>query len=62
MGIAYDLTITVSDDGIGGDIEPGRGLRGIRERAALHGGVVEHGPGGPGGFEVRCRLPLLEEV
>ena len=59
VGIADDLTITVSDDGIGGDVEPGRGLRGIRERAALHGGVVEHGPGGQGGFEVRCRLPLL---
>jgi signal transduction histidine kinase len=58
--IANDLTITVSDDGIGGDVEPGRGLRGIRERAALHGGVVEHGPGRPEGFEVRCQLPLLD--
>ena len=58
--IADDLSIIVSDNGIGGDVEPGRGLRGIGERAALHGGVVMHGSGPPGGFEVRCRLPLLQ--
>ncbi|MEX0667398.1 MAG: ATP-binding protein, partial [Acidimicrobiia bacterium] len=58
--IADDLTISVADDGIGGDAEPGRGLRGIRERAALHGGTVVHGPVEPRGFELRCRLPLIE--
>jgi signal transduction histidine kinase len=58
--IADDLTIVVADDGIGGDAEPGRGLRGIRERAALHGGTVAHGPRLPRGFELRCRLPLIE--
>ena len=58
--IADDLTIIVADDGIGGNAKPGRGLRGIRERAALHGGTVVHGPVKPSGFEVRCRLPLGE--
>ena len=58
--IADDLTIIVADDGIGGDAKPGRGLRGIGERAALHGGTVSHGPGQPAGFELRCRLPLVE--
>jgi signal transduction histidine kinase len=58
--IGEDLSIIVSDDGAGGDIDPGRGLTGIRERAAMHGGVVVFGPGDSGGFEVRCRLPLLE--
>jgi signal transduction histidine kinase len=58
--IADDLTIVVADDGIGGDANPGRGLRGIGERAALHGGTVVHGPGKPRGFELRCRLPLVE--
>ena len=58
--IADDLTIVVADDGIGGDAKPGRGLRGIGERAALHGGTMVHGPGETRGFEVRCRLPLIE--
>ena len=58
--IAEDLTIIVADDGIGGEAKPGRGLSGIGERAALHGGTVVHGPGEPRGFELRCRLPLVE--
>ncbi|HUP16199.1 MAG TPA: histidine kinase [Acidimicrobiia bacterium] len=58
--IADDLTIIVADDGIGGQAKPGRGLSGIGERAALHGGTVVHGPGEPRGFELRCRLPLVE--
>jgi signal transduction histidine kinase len=60
VSIAHDLTIIVTDDGVGGAARPGRGLRGIGERAALHGGTVEHGPGQPRGFELRCRLPLIE--
>ncbi|MGZ8785713.1 MAG: sensor histidine kinase, partial [Acidimicrobiia bacterium] len=58
--IVDDLTIVVADDGVGGDAKPGRGLSGIGERAALHGGTVVYGPGEPRGFEVRCRLPLIE--
>lgn len=60
VNIADDLTIVVADDGIGGEATPGRGLSGIGERAALHGGKVTHGPGEPRGFELRCRLPLVE--
>lgn len=58
--IADDLSITITDDGVGGHVQPGRGLRGIGERAALHGGTVVHGPGQPQGFELRCHLPLIE--
>jgi signal transduction histidine kinase len=39
----------------GGD---GRGLLGLRERAALYGGEVNAGPTPDGGWQVRLRLPL----
>ena len=58
--IGEELTITVADDGIGGAARPGRGLQGIVERATLHGGTVVHGPRERGGFELYCRLPLIE--
>ena len=37
---------------------PGRGLIGIRERAALHGGTCDAGPRPDGGFGVRVSFPL----
>lgn len=52
------MKITVTDDGIGAAPNPGRGLRGIEERAALHGGSVTYGPREGGGFVLECRLPL----
>ncbi len=36
----------------------GAGLRGMRERVELHGGRIETGPTGDGGFAVRAELPL----
>ncbi|MBA3797931.1 MAG: histidine kinase [Actinomycetota bacterium] len=51
------LSVTVRDNGSGGQPVAGRGLRNIAERAALHGGSVRHGPIDGGGFEVSVRLP-----
>lgn len=58
------LRIEVIDDGIGmtpdtnRDDESGRGLTGMRERAASVGGELEAGPGPHGGFRVAARLPV----
>ena len=38
--------------------EPGFGLIGMRERAALHGGSLEAGPTAHGGYRVHALLPL----
>ena len=54
------LDVEVRDDGRGAaaGYAPGRGLLGMRERAALFGGSVEHGPSEHEGFRVHVRLPV----
>jgi signal transduction histidine kinase len=57
-----ELTVDVIDDGHGaaanGAPGGGRGLIGMRERAALYDGSIRAGPRPDGGFAVSARFPL----
>jgi signal transduction histidine kinase len=57
------VTILVQDDAPGAPAAqpPGRGILGIRERAALYAGSVEAGPGERAGWRVFVRLLWTEE-
>ncbi|MFG1925117.1 sensor histidine kinase [Cryptosporangium sp. NPDC048952] len=55
------LMLRVLDDGVGQEPETssgGHGLRGMRERVELYGGVLTAGPRDEGGFGVVARLPM----
>jgi two-component system sensor histidine kinase DesK len=48
----------VDDDGVGSDVVPGNGIRGMTERAHQLGGTLTAGARDGGGFTVSARLPL----
>jgi signal transduction histidine kinase len=58
------LTLKVTDDGARPPARPApvtsHGIRGMRERAELYGGVLTAGPAPEGGFAVVARLPIEE--
>jgi signal transduction histidine kinase len=58
------VEVRVRDDGRGATFTDGRGhgLVGMRERAAVYGGVVSAEPVSGGGFEVVARLPVKAGV
>jgi signal transduction histidine kinase len=59
------VEVEVIDDGTsrvaGSGGTGGFGLRGVRERTDMHGGVCEIGPRPQGGFRVRVRIPAGED-
>jgi signal transduction histidine kinase len=63
------LAISITDEGrrgepvrsaagTAGSGQPGRGIRGMRERCELLGGQLDAGPLSAGGFRVSARIPL----
>ncbi|NYI07348.1 sensor histidine kinase [Allostreptomyces psammosilenae] len=53
-----EIRVEVDDDGRGGPLVPGDGIRGMAERARALGGEFAAGPRPEGGCRVGARLPL----
>ncbi|MEU7618751.1 sensor histidine kinase [Micromonospora rifamycinica] len=49
--------LTIDDDGVGGRIAPGNGLRGLTERLARAGGELDVTAGRGGGMRLTARIP-----
>jgi signal transduction histidine kinase len=62
--LAGELELDIADDGRGAHPGAGGGLGliGMRERVAVHDGVLESGPRTGGGFRVRARLPISRDL
>ncbi len=58
LEVSDDGRGAAADDGVVGAAEPGYGLLGMRERAAVFGGSVTAGPRPGGGWRVRFTMPL----
>jgi len=56
------VTVEVVDDGHGGLLEPGSGLRGLRERVLERGGTLTAEPLPHEGFRLRVSVPLPESL
>ena len=57
-----DLWLKITDDGCGGTIDAGNGLKGIKRRLNDLGGTVSIEAAEPNGLTVTARLPLVAEV
>lgn len=60
---AKQLALRVADDGIGGIVQEGAGISGMRERALLVGATLTiSGPPGGGGTEIRLVVPIVDST
>jgi signal transduction histidine kinase len=53
-----EVVVEITDEGRGGEIAPGYGIAGMRERVGLLHGLLEAGPRAEGGFRVAARIPI----
>jgi two-component system sensor histidine kinase DesK len=53
-----EVVVEVADNGRGGQIVPGNGLNGMRERLGSVGGTLSLAPNKDGGMMLRASVPL----